>query len=283
MRDRGNAGSQVSDWFPANSEFTPLSQQSLMAPYGLRLRQTITSSGSVTIPDGVNWVYVIIAGAGSGSYFGYGGASGEVSWGWTLAQNTCIIGAGAAGASGGYSRYGHIIARGGQQTTSLGANYYGSPSGSFLGDGAGPTSGGNGANAGRGGGAAAGTANGGNGGNGISGGGAGQGAASTGTSTGGNGGSGLAGGGGGLGGGTTTGTRTGGNGGNGLGVDGVVYTGGAGASRTGADSGGGGGAGIAGNGSAAALGVGGNGGLGGGGGGGGGSSAGGSGILYIYY
>jgi hypothetical protein len=281
---RGQSAGPVSESVRGD-DYTPFSQTSFLNPFGLTLRQTITSSGSVTIPAGIDWVYVVMTGGGRGVFFGYGGGAGEISWGWTLAQNTCIIGAGGPGSNtgAGYTRYGHIIARGAPTNTAT-ANYYGIPGGLNFGDGN-PQNGGIGSNAGGGGGAASGTAQGGNGGSGISGGAGGQGAATTGTSTGGNGGSGLAGGGGGQGTGTTTGTRTGGNGGNGLGIDGTIYTGGSGASQTNATGGGGGGAGIAGNGSNASGGTGGNGGLGGGGGGSGSgtSSVGGAGILYIFY
>lgn len=276
---RGKSDSQVSDWANPNDSFTVINQTSFLNPYGLTLRQTITSSGPVTIPNGINWVYVVMVGGGAGAYFGYGGAGGEVSWGWTVPQNTCIIGAGVQNFPGGYTRYGHIIARGGNALT---ANYYGIPVGIGYGDND-IRSGTIGSNGGGGGGAPSGIGQGGNGGNGISGGGAGQGSATTGTSTGGNGGSGIVGGGGGRGAGTTTGTRTGGNGGNGLGIDGRIYTGGLGASQTNANGAGGGGAGIAGNGFNASGDTAGNGGLGGGGGGSGNGGTGGNGILYIYY
>lgn len=280
---RGQSGNQVTNQFPSTAKHTPSDLVSTVVPYGLRLQQTITSSGSVTIPAGIEWVYVIMAGAGGAEFFSHGGSAGEVSWGWTLAQNTCIIGAGGA-VAGGYTRYGHIIAKGGSGGRGADTNYYGIPAGQSFGDTT-PTDGGPGANAGDGGGNSTGGNFGGNGGNGISGGGGGRSSGATsGTSTGGNGGSGLVGGGGGLGGGTTTGTRTGGNGGNGLGIDGTVYTGGTGASQTNANGGAGGGAGIAGNGSNASGANGGAGGLGGGGAGAGGNNlSGGAGILYIFY
>ena len=59
---RGESGGQVSTWANPNDSFTPLAQTSLLNPYGLTLRQTITSSGSVTIPAGINWVYVVAVG-----------------------------------------------------------------------------------------------------------------------------------------------------------------------------------------------------------------------------
>lgn len=279
---RGQSSNQVTNQFPSTAKHTPSDLVSTVVPHGLRLQQTILSSGSVTIPDGVTWVYVVMTGAGGGGFFGYASRAGEVSWGWTLAQNTCIIGAGAAGSAGGYSRYGHIIAKGGNATAASGdANYYGIPGGTGFGDGV-NTAGQPGSNGGRAGGASSGTATGFNGGDGISGGGGAQGSATTGTSTGGNGGSGLAGGGGGTGA-VTTNTRIGGNGGNGLGIDGTIYTGGTGSTGTNTNGAGGGGAGIAGNGSNAVTITGGTGGLGGGGAGAGGSGIGGAGILYIFY
>lgn len=275
--------SQVASWFPANHKITPLPQTSLLNPYGLTLRQTITSSGTVTIPAGVTWVFAILTSGGGGSFFGYGGHGGEVTWGWTLAQSTCIVGAGGGiFGDGGYSRYGHLIANGlntrGRLTRQ--ANYYGSPAGITYADSQ-NFDGTPGANAGGGGGVDPGDGK--SGGEGIAGGCGGPGTNSTGAVVGGNGGKGLTGGGGGVGTGTTSGTRTGGNGGNGLGINGVLYTGGTGSSRTGLNGAGGGGAGIAGNGGNASGGTGGNGGLGGGGAGSGGSAVGGAGIIYLFY
>ena len=258
--DRGQSSSQVSGWMPSAANITPLAQTSFLNPYGLTLRQTITSSGSVTIPAGITWVYVVMTGGGAaGANQGNGAGAGVVSWGWTLASSTCIIGAGGIPGSGGagYTRHGHIIAGAGNSGTvgagsggATGAtNYWGTPGGTAnnVGSGAG---GGSGAGA--------------NGGDGISGGGgAGNSTAGSGTNIGGNGGSGVAGGGGGVAQ-TTTGTRTGGNGGNGIGIDGTIYTGGTGSTSTSANVAGGGGAGIAGNGSNASGLTGGDGGLGGG-------------------
>lgn len=280
---RGQAGSQVRTGMQS-SAYTPFSQTSFVLPHGLQLQQTIQSSGSVTIPAGITWVYVVMTGGGAGNFFGYGGGAGEVSWGWTLSNSTCIVGAGGTGSSdGGYTRYGHIIAKGGTATTTTArANYYGIPGGAGFGDNA-NTAGQMGSNGGRAGSPSSNGATGFNGGDGISGGGASQGSATTGTSTGGNGGSGLAGGGGGTGA-VTTNTRTGGNGGNGINIlTGAVTTGGTGSTGTNTNGAGGGGAGIAGNGSNASGTNGGNGGSGGGGAGAGGTSTGGAGILYIFY
>jgi hypothetical protein len=281
---RGQSAGPVSGSVRGDDE-TPFANTSFLNPYGLTLRQTITSSGSVTIPSGITWVYAIMTSGGGGSFFGYSGNGGEVTWGWTLAQNTCIVGAGGTdGNAGGYTRYGHLIAtgagtRGGQTRP---ANYYGQPAGISYGDSSFTANGGIGANAGNGSNANAGF-QGGDGGNGISGGSGGGGNMSTGTSLGGLGGSGLTGGGGGRAQGTTTGTRTGGNGGNGINIlTGAVTTGGAGATGTGTNGAGGGGAGIAGNGGNGGGGnSGGTGGLGGG--GAGGTGTGGAGILYIFY
>lgn len=269
---------QVSGWNNSSSEYTALAQTSFAAPYGLQLRQTITSSGAVTIPPGIPFVYVIAVGGGN-SGASVGGVGGGVAWGWTIPQSTCIIGAGAN--PGGYTRYGYIIA----VTNTSATNYWAIPGG-----GAGSTfnNGAIGATGGLGGNSNVLNSPAGNGGNGISGGGGGSASgAGVGTNTAGNGGSGLVGGGGGyaL---TNTGTNIGGNGGNGLGIDGTIYTGGTGSTVVGSNSTGGGGAGIAGNGSNAVGNVGGNGGLGGGGGGAGAlggttGGTGGNGILYIFY
>jgi len=284
---RGQSAGPVSESVRGD-DYTPFTQTSFLNPYGLTLRQTITSSGSVTIPAGITWVYVVMTGGGGGTNFGYGSRGAEVSWGWTVPQSTCIIGAGATSGAGGYTRYGHIIAVGGAGTSPAPTNYYGIPGGGTFADSATPRNGAIGSNAASGDGATSGSErDGSNGGNGISGGAGSSGNKTTGTVLGGNGGSGLVGGGGGnTRNSTTTGTRTGGNGGNGLGIDGTIYTGGTGSSRTNAAAAGGGGAGIAGNGSNATTNAGGNGGLGGGGAGasdGGTASTGGAGILYIFY
>ena len=264
-------------------EDTSFANTSIFAPYGLQLRQTITSSGSVTIPAGITWVYVIMSSGGGGSYFGYAGSGGEVSWGWTLASSTCVIGAGGTdGSSGGYTRYGHILANGDRTMGSLSkaANYYGQPPGTSYGDSSFTLNGNPGASAGGGSNGNSGF-QGGSGGDGISGGCGGSGNQTTVTAIGGNGGSGLTGGGGG-GGLNTTGTRTGGNGGNGINVlTGAITTGGTGSTGTGTNGAGGGGGGIAGNGGNASGTSGGTGGLGGG--GAGKTGTGGAGILYIFY
>ena len=92
-------------------------------PLGLKLRQTITASGSVTIPAGVSRVYAVCIGGGGGggssaTHAGGGGAGG-FSAGWTFAANTCTVGTGGAGgvtafgANGGNTIYGMIFAGGG--------------------------------------------------------------------------------------------------------------------------------------------------------------------------
>ena len=140
---RGEASNQVSNLFPSTNKVTPSDLVSTFVPHGLRLQQTIQSSGSVTIPAGIEWVYVVMTGAGGSGGSRGGGGAGGVSWGWTLAQSTCIIGAAATNAAGGYTRYGHIIAGGGNSGTlgsggaggntgngNVGAtNYWGSPNG----------------------------------------------------------------------------------------------------------------------------------------------------------
>lgn len=285
---RGQVGTQVSDLTPNSNSSTPTQQTSFFVPYGLTLRQTITSSGSVSIPSGITWVYVVMTGAGGGGSAGGGGGGGALSWGWTLASNTCIIGTSSAGIDGGFTRYGHIIAGGGgrggnssvptigaaggggQDTQNAGSNgvagFYGQPAGSssqiratidnYIG-----------------GGAPGGAAQypGWDGGSGVIGGGG-----SGGHPTSGNGGSGVIGGGGGRGVQTNS---TGGNGGSGMSLYGEFYSGGLANGREG-----GSGAGFAGAGTNG-IANGAPGGLGGGGGGAGTASAslGGNGILYIFY
>ena len=61
---KNKAGTQVNSWNASSNTVTPTQQTSLFAPYGLQLRQTITSSGAVTIPDGISFVYVIMTGGG---------------------------------------------------------------------------------------------------------------------------------------------------------------------------------------------------------------------------
>lgn len=96
---------------------------SLMNPDGLLLRQTLLSSGAVSIPSGINFVWaVVVGGGGAGGQPGNynGGGAGGISWGWTIASNFCIVGAGGvtlSAQSGGYSLYGHIIAGGGNGAT----------------------------------------------------------------------------------------------------------------------------------------------------------------------
>ena len=269
---RGESGGQVSDWNPSSDTITAPSQQSFFAPHGLTLQQTITSSGAVTIPAGIEWVYVVAVGGGNGGYFQSGGKSGYVAWGWTLAQNTCIIGAGGA-QIGGYTRYGHIISlvRNSNAAADDGADYFGRPAGrtgvsnaaAFGVVGGIPASG--------------------DGPDGISGGG-GAGNITAGVAAG-KGGNGLTAGGGGSNN-ASSGTRIGGAGGNAYGIDGTLYTGGAGGTNNANVGAGGGGAGIAGNGTDASGQTAGVGGLGGGGGGARGSDlggVGGAGILYIWY
>ena len=268
---RGQSGNQVTNQFPSTAKHTPSDVVSTFVPHGLRLQQTIQSSGSVTIPAGVNWVYVVLTGAGGNGNGGSGGGAGGVAWGWTLAQNTCVIGTSSALANG-YTRYGHIIAgnggeaninnsylgSGGRPDRAVGStNYYGIPGGLTAGEPGSGAAGGNNVTKG---------------GDGISGGG---GPANS-TGNGFAGGSGLVGGGGGIG----SSGNSGASGGSGIGVNGTIYTGGTNNGRNA-----GGGAGIAANGSNATASAGGAGGLGGGGGGGGvtTSGSGGNGILYIFY
>ena len=270
-----------------------------------------TGAISITIPTGITWVYVICVGGGGStgaSFVSSGGAgAGGIAWGWTLANSSCVVGAGGTppvypnnGNTGGYTRYGHIIAGGGALGLSAtggsaagtlgsgasgnagsgggssgGTNYYATPGGAG-GSGAGVA--GNIGAGGGGGGGGSGTITG-KGGNGISGGGGGSLNAGVSNMVAGNGGSGIiGGGGGGAAGGTGITNAKGGDGGTGINIlTGAVTTGGSFAAVSGFNtySLGGAGGGCAGN----ASGV--NGGLGGG--GGGTSGTGGAGILYIFY
>ena len=93
------------------------------SPYGLKLQQTLTTSGSVTIPDNIRRVYAIcIGGGGSGGSNGAGGGGGAggYSAGWTYATDTCIVGLGGGAVTGGVtgnngkeSVYGMVIGGGG--------------------------------------------------------------------------------------------------------------------------------------------------------------------------
>jgi len=279
---RGQSGAQVSDFGSSQSAAAFVSS---ITPYGLKLQQIITSTGSVTIPSGINFVYAICVGGGGGGVFnGYGGGAGGITWGWTISSPTCIIAAGGTpgGNFGGYTRYGHLIAGGGGgnsggylggaggfnqsgSTNYWGVQYYGGFPGNSTSNLIQPTSGTNG----------------------VSGGGGGW-TNNSGTAKikGGNGGSGLAGGGGSAMFVAVTGTLGGGNGGNGYNIStGQITNGGLGTIALSTLGEGGGGGGTAGNGTSGASLVGGNGGLGGGGGGGGINQAGvgGAGILYLYY
>ena len=241
----------------------------------------------VTIPAGVTWVYVILAGAGGGAGgtgVGSGGpGAGGVAWGWTLASSVCVIGGSGSVVNepGGYSRYGHIAAGGGAATQGnngsaaafgLGGagcgsssnaggggggagttNFYGMPGGATTAAGADGIIGAGGSGGGN---------RGNKGGDGISGGGGGAGF----TGSGGNGGSGLAGG---SGGGYASGVC--GNGGTGINVlTGAITTG-----TSGTSSQVGTGGGILGNASANRGGL--------GGGGGGTVVSGGAGVVLLFY
>ena len=65
-------------------------------PLGLKLQQTITSSGSVTIPAAIKRVYAVCSagggGGGSSTTYSGGGGAGGFSAGWTFVNNTCTVG-----------------------------------------------------------------------------------------------------------------------------------------------------------------------------------------------
>ena len=115
---RGEVGSQVNSWMPSTNTVTPSGFTSSIAPFGLQLRQTINAgTTSVTIPAGITFVYAIAVGGGGGGSSGSGGgaaSAGGVAWGWTLATSSCVVGTGGvSAAAGGYTRYGNVIAGGG--------------------------------------------------------------------------------------------------------------------------------------------------------------------------
>ena len=70
------------------------------SPAGLTLRQTITSSGAVSIPSSVSMVYAILIGGGVTS----SSLKGSVVQGWVNSVSTCTI-----GTSSGYSKYGILL------------------------------------------------------------------------------------------------------------------------------------------------------------------------------
>ena len=55
---RGESGNQVSNIFPSTAKNTSSDLVSTFVPHGLRLQQTIQSSGSVTISLTGNWVEI---------------------------------------------------------------------------------------------------------------------------------------------------------------------------------------------------------------------------------
>lgn len=96
------------------------------APYGTQLRQTITSSGAVSVPAGITWCFaIVIGGGGSGGAYASGraggGGAGGVTMGWTPVPNTCTVGAGGTvntlasgvGYNGGTTIFGGLVAGGG--------------------------------------------------------------------------------------------------------------------------------------------------------------------------
>ena len=96
--------------FPASS--------GVVGPKDLVLRQTLTSSGSVTIPAGITHVWAIVVSGGqagwtntgSGNYDSSGRAAGGFVAGWTTAANVVVVGAGGSPSIGlgGRSSYGQL-------------------------------------------------------------------------------------------------------------------------------------------------------------------------------
>jgi hypothetical protein len=116
--------------FPAASGGSTV-QTSFNPPANVSLRQTITSSGAVTIPSTVSAVFIIAiggGGGGGGNASGYtkgggGGGGGGVVVGWVTPFTSVVIGAGGTGGAitpvpkwgsfGGYTQVGRFIMAGG--------------------------------------------------------------------------------------------------------------------------------------------------------------------------
>jgi hypothetical protein len=116
--------------FPAASGGSTV-QTSFNPPANVSLRQTITTSGAVTIPSSVSAVFIIAiggGGGGGGNASGYtkgggGGGGGGVVTGWVTPFTSVVIGAGGTGGTigpapswgnfGGYTRVGRFIMAGG--------------------------------------------------------------------------------------------------------------------------------------------------------------------------
>ncbi len=89
-----------------------------VAPKDLVLRQTLTSSGAVTIPAGITHVWAIVVSGGqagwtntgSGNYSSAGRVAGGFVSGWTTAANVVVVGAGGTPSEGlgGRSSYGQL-------------------------------------------------------------------------------------------------------------------------------------------------------------------------------
>lgn len=73
---------------------------------GFKLQQTLTSSGSVTIPSGITTVFAIVIGAGGNLY------AGGLSYGFVPASSTVTVGTGST-TTGGSSSYSTLFAAGG--------------------------------------------------------------------------------------------------------------------------------------------------------------------------
>lgn len=116
---KGQAGNAVSTSM-RSSNSTPWSNTSFFLPHGLQLQQTLLTTGSVTIPTGITFVYAIVVGAGGGGSTLNGGGAGGIAWGWTISSTNCIVGVGAVNATGEYSRYGNVIAGGGGASATAG-------------------------------------------------------------------------------------------------------------------------------------------------------------------
>jgi len=111
-----------------NSTYPPVS----VGGTNIQLQQTITSSGSVTIPSTVTWLYAILIGGGGGGQSSGGGAGAFIQ-GWTTPASSCVIGAGgtSSGTDGGKTTFGLLIAGGGGGSSSSYPGFAGAGSGGF--------------------------------------------------------------------------------------------------------------------------------------------------------
>ena len=150
----------VSKLNPVSSATAPAATAYITGiPAGLTLQQTITSSGSVTLPASLDKVFIIAIGGGGsggggswnsnqGAGFSGGGGGGGAFAGWVDKFSSVTIGAGGAtrttgqiGLNGGRTQVGFILVGGGgggfSGPTSVSASVYAAGAGTLGGSGGG--------------------------------------------------------------------------------------------------------------------------------------------------